>query len=286
MDIQSLEAFVTVADLGSFSLAAEKLHLTQPAISKRIAGLEDNLKTPVFDRVGRQITMTHAGRLLYDRAKTILLDIEDTYRAIGSLSSRVTGKLKIGTSHHVGLRRLPTVLKAFSQKYPDVKLDIRFLDSEKVCQSVLAGDIEFGISTLPNEPETPLEARIVWPDPLSICVSRNHPLASKGHVTLRDVAQYEAILPSKLTFTYRILKEAFQQEGQELRVALATNYLETIKMLVSVGLGWSALPKTMLDENLVELPITELNIERNLGLVTHSKRQLSNAAKAFIQLAM
>ena len=129
MDIIELKTFLSVAKHRSFSLASEALFLTQPAVSKRIASLESKLGIPLFDRIGHQIHLPEYGRALMPRAKQLLLEIEDIQRDLSNLSNSVEGNLSIGASHHIGLRRLPPHLKQYTQRYPQVKLDISFWDS-------------------------------------------------------------------------------------------------------------------------------------------------------------
>ena len=284
MDIAALNAFITVAEAGSFSLAAERLFLTQPAVSKRIAGLESELDTRLFDRIGRTVTLTESGRALLPRAQRILVELEDSARAIANLSGKIHGTLRFGTSHHIGLHRLPPALQRFTQHNPQVRLDIRFMDSEAACQAVEQGELELGIVTLPPRPSASLATRTVWPDPLGIVVSPDHPLAGSPSVRLGDLAQYPAILPAPNTYTRQIAEQAFRELGLGLDVALSTNYLETIKMLVSVGIGWSLLPLTMLDVQICRLPVREIALQRSLGIVYHRERTLSNAASALIAL--
>ena len=114
MDNPALKAFVMVAEHRSFSMAAEKLFITQPAISKRIAGLEQELNCQLFDRIGRNVVLTEAGIALLPRANNILRQVEETRRAMTNLSGEVSGALSMGTSHHVGLHRLPIVLRQFT----------------------------------------------------------------------------------------------------------------------------------------------------------------------------
>ena len=113
MDTNNLTAFLAIVDSGSFSIAAEKLFLTQPAVSKRIASLEEQLNTPLFDRSGRTVNLNEAGRTLLPKARKMLELLNDTRQEITNLSGQVKGPLSIATSHHIGLRRLPEVLKAF-----------------------------------------------------------------------------------------------------------------------------------------------------------------------------
>jgi len=282
MEFAALKAFVAVAETGSFSVAAERLFLTQPAVSKRIAALESELDARLFDRIGRTVTLTEGGVALLPRAQKLLMELEDSIRAISSLSGEVRGTLRFATSHHIGLHRLPPTLKRFTQMYPQVRLDIRFMDSEAACVAVEQGELELGIVTLPPEPSIKLTTEVIWEDPLGIVVSRNHPLAEQADVTLDQLAQHVAVLPATNTYTRQIAELAFSRLGLTLEIALSTNYLETIKMLVSVGIGWSLLPNTMLDKHICMLSVEDLSLQRSLGIVYHRERTLSNAARVLI----
>jgi DNA-binding transcriptional LysR family regulator len=286
VDTAALSAFLEVARAESFSLAAETLHLTQPAVSKRVSGLEDSLGVTLFDRVGRRVTLTEAGRALLPRARQLLLELEDMKRAVANLSGPVNGTLKIGTSHHIGLHRLPPVLRAFSHQYPAVRLDLRFIDSEEAYESVLSGDLELGIVTLPPVADARLIAREIWDDPLAFVAGPEHPLARQKKVSLADLTRHAAILPSSSTFTRQIASGLFQQAGLELQVSMTTNYLETIRMMAAIGLGWSVLPASMADAELCILRIPGVALRRSLGVVYHPRRTLSRAADAMLQLLL
>src|SRR5690606_37160820 len=110
-----------------FSAAGERLRLTQPAMSKRIAALEQHLGRRLFDRVGRDVALTEAGRALLPRARRILAEMDDTRRALGNLDQAVGGRLTLATSHHIGLHRLPPLLRGFIRSHPQAAVDIRFL---------------------------------------------------------------------------------------------------------------------------------------------------------------
>ncbi len=284
MDTQCLAAFVEVAETGSFTQAAERLHLSQPAISKRVTTLEEQIGQSLFDRVGRSISLTDAGRTLLPYARKALQDIEDARRALSQLDGQVSGRLSIGTSHHIGLHRLPPVLSQFTREFPQVDLDIHFMDSEVACQAVVAGKLELGIVTLPTQALPQLRSRLVWPDPLVVVVAPAHPLAHRKQVSLTQLADHPAVLPDEATYTHRIVTAALEREGVRPHVRLATNYLETLKMLVSIGLGWSVLPESMLDASLSPLNVPRLRLSRELGLVWHEKRTLSGAAQALMQM--
>jgi len=280
----SLQAFVNVAEKQSFSVAAESMHLTQPAISKRISSLESELECRLFDRIGRQTQLTEAGRALLPRAQKILTDVQDSKRAMHNLSETIGGKLSIGTSHHIGLHRLPPTLRQYNLACPDVELDMHFMDSEQACEAVLHGDLELGIVTLPPTVNKPLAHQTLWVDHLQIVVGNDHPLQSIKSTDLETLANYPAILPARGTFTREVIETALDSQDIELNVRLSTNYLETIRMMVSIGLGWSVLPQTMISDDIHALNVSHLTLSRPLGIVRHTERTLSNAALALTKM--
>ena len=284
MDIPALQAFLAVAESGSFSRAAERIYLTQPAISKRIATLEKELDARLFDRIGSGIHLTPAGEALLTRARHVLKELEDVKRGIANLSGAIAGELLVATSHHIGLHRLPGLLKRFHETYTQVRLNLQFMDSEKACQAVARGDLELAIVTLPPKAAAPLKTEKIWDDPLDIVVSPGHPLARELPITMSRLLDYPAILPGPGTYTREIILNAFGRLRDRIQVGMATNYLEVLKMLAAIGLGWSALPRTMLDAGLHVVKLEKGEIKRELGIVTHEKRTISNAGQAMIRI--
>lgn len=286
METQLLAAFVAVADTSSFSRAGEKIHLTQPAISKRIARLEDQLHCRLFDRIGRNINMTDAGRILLPNARNLLQQLEDTKQLIRDLSGAVSGNLRLAISHHIGLYRLPPVLKKFAHQYPEVALEIEFMDSEVAYEGVRQGDFELAVITLAPQEHSRILTTELWSDRLQPVCARQHALTSVDDLDINKLAGYPAILPGLNTYTGRMIKELFERSGNSLNATMATNYLETIKMMVSVGLGWSMLPVTMIDNSLTPLKCENLSLKRKLGSIQHRDKTRSNAAIAFINLLL
>ena len=283
MDNQNLKAFITVANCGSFSESAEQLYLTQSAISKRIAQLEQQIGKKLFDRIARQVTLTEAGKELLPRARRILQEYENALQAINDLSGEASGTLRLAISHHLGLHRLPPILKQFAQQYPSVTLDIEFMDSEKAYEQVLHGQSEVAVITLALESHHNIHSKKIWNDPLRFICAQDHQLASLKQPQLIDLAEYPIILPGLNTYTGRIIQNLFQREGIPLQAPMSTNYLETISTMVEIGLGWSVLPETLV-RDLYVMPLKSITIERELGYIHHMKRSLSNAAVAFLGL--
>lgn len=284
MDIAELLTFIKVAETNSFSEAALRLFVTQPAISKRIAALESSLGVRLFDRIGRQIILTEAGIRLLPKAKQIANDIKDIQHSMTLQTEGISGELGIATSHHIGLRRLPNILKKFQINYPLAQLDIDFTQSEDAYQQVLKGDVEIGIITLSNKDDHLIESIPIWSDPLTCVVSRDHPLAKVSNLDLVELAKHPCVLPNENTFTRQIAEQVFGKQGLKPLVRMNTNNLETLAMLVSIGWGWSLLPSTLVDDKLVVLNHPDLNVERRLGVIHHKQRTLSRAALVFIEL--
>lgn len=293
MDIHLLKTFVVLIDTGSFSRTGEILYLTQPAVSKRIALLENQLGVPLIDRVGKKIFITEGGRELYRRAEQLLMDIEDCKRAISHRKMTVSGVLSFSCSHHIALYRLPRILEEFCSMYPSVELDIRFSESERCRQAVESGEVEFALATLPQKTNSSLVLTPVWEDEMRIVVGTNHHLArpinkqsgSSTSTSLERIVSSRAIMPPPTSVTFQLIADYFSARGLQFQVAITSNYLETIKMLVDVGLGWGVLPSSMVDnDRIVSLGSDIFQLDRGLGVITHSKRTLSNAAAEILAL--
>lgn len=293
MDIQGIRAFIKVSESGSFSRAAEELFLTQPAVSKRIAALEQSLDIHLFDRIGKTVQLTEAGLALLPGCHRIIDEIEDSQRIISNLRDITRGELRLATSHHIGLHRLPPVLQAYTKQYAEVELDLNFMDSEQACKLVLNGDVELAIVTLPITRDERLSRVPVWKDQMHCVAAKNHALAKTQKVMPEDLWDAPAILPPSGSYTRTLIDRALglgdastdePPQSKSSVTLLETHYLETIKAMVEIGLGWSVLPESMLDKKLKALTVAKVRITRDLGVIFHNKRTLSNAANAMLNL--
>lgn len=290
MDIDSLNAFVNIVETGSFSKAAEAISITQPAISKRISSLENQLGCKLFERVQRSVQLTEEGQELLPRATSILREVNNAKQSILNISHNVTGTLTVVASHHIGLHRLPIVIKPFLQQHPQVDLKLLFMESEKAFEALEHNHADIGFITVTPGASPDYIEHLIWNDPMSIVCSPAHELAKSqrnkvNQTSIEALSKANAILPSKTTLTYQVIEKLFADQDLKLNATIPTNYLETIKMMVSVGLGWSVLPNTMIDDELTVLTSSEYNPSRKLGAVTHKRKTMSNAAKALIEQA-
>lgn len=289
MQLSQITAFLAIAELESFSLAAERLHITQPAVSKRIRQLEQSMKTSLFDRIGKRNILTPNGLAFLPHAERILHEVKTYRTSLDGQNDKPSGSLTLATSHHIGLHRLPQILRNFKIKYPQVDLDLHFMDSEDACVAVANNEIELAIVTLPENADAKLNLEPIWIDTLQIVLAADHPLANDDHINKLKLLDYPAILPSMGTFTRRIINHYFSTSKDQMKIILETNYLETIKVMVSANLGWSMLPTSMIDSTVIGKPFDSptmngAEIRRVLGIVTRQNRTLSLSSQAFISM--
>ncbi|MGX5700060.1 LysR family transcriptional regulator [Acinetobacter kookii] len=283
MNLAAFEAFIKVMETGSISMAADLLFITQPAVTKRIHSLEEYFGVKLFESAGRGVQATHAAHSLLPKVKNWLNELGDIHHTLSHEQEQVQGKLKIGTSHHIGLHHLPQHLRNYVQKFPDVTLDVHFVDSEQAHEQVLAGDLELAFLTLPPQGDERLSYVTIWNDPLVFVAAPFHPLAQKKHLSLEDLVKYPSLLPASQTYTTQITLAEFEKQRVKPKITMSNNPLESIRMLVSIGLGWSVLPKTLLNQ---ELQLLDINVQmqRQLGMVWHPGRTQSRAVQELVAM--
>lgn len=288
MNFYQLTYFKKVAETRSISRAAEELLITQPAVSKQIRALEEELGTRLFDRIGRKVLLTRAGENLFEHAGRILRSVQEAKTAVHDLSQECSGELVIGASDHISLHRLPDVLKAYIAAYPGVDLKLRCHRSETIIGMVSHNQVDLGVITLPPAGHG-LVSKVIWPDPMSLVFPRKHPLRSLKTIRLRDITPYGMILPEAGTTTRKMIDAAFMRKNIGANVTMEVAYIETIKVLVKVGLGISILPDRALEDEirrgtLVKATIQDAEFSRNLGVLYLKDKFLSRPALEFLKL--
>jgi DNA-binding transcriptional LysR family regulator len=174
-------------------------------------------------------------------------------------------------------------LRDYVQAFPNVTLDVHFVDSEQAHEKVLAGDLELAFLTLPPQGDERLNYVTIWNDPLVFVAASFHPLSQQQNLTLQDLIQYPSLLPATQTYTSQITLAEFEKQGLKPKISMSNNPLESIRMLVSIGLGWSVLPKTLVNQELQQLDIA-LEMNRELGMVWHPGRTQSKAVLELIDM--
>lgn len=282
LETKDLQAFVAIAQTSSFTLAAEKLFLTQSALSKRLHRLEERLGQPLIDRKQRPWKLTHAGIHLLPIAKQSINQLTAIETHFRKEQITPSGTLDLAISHHLSLYRLPKIIKAFSLLYPNVHLNIAFLTSDEVHQSIRHKSCELGFATLKSRQPPQIEYQRLWLDNLVFVGSAledwcTHP------VDINILCQQPAVLPQINSLYFQMVNQLFLEHHCSIGEVFQANYLETVRSMVSAGLGWTVLPRAMLDNRLVLLTLNmHYNLQRSLGVLTRQRASLSLSARAFL----
>lgn len=287
MNLDQIRNFHAVAVHRSFTLAAEKLFRTQPAISTQVRILEEELGAKLFDRIGKKVFLTHAGDVLFTYAERLLSLHDEAKLAVTEVNATPKGKIQIGANEATCLYVLPQIFALFKKKYPDVQISIYRNFSKKVLDKVLSNQLDFGIVTLPV-PEQDLNILPIAEDELWLITNPDHPLSRESPLTLENLAAYPFIFHSAGTTRERLRKH-FGSHWARLNISMELASIETIKKFVSIGMGISIVPKSYAEEEsrqgtLCLLPLRNLNLIRKLGLIYHKNRYLSRACIVFLQV--
>ncbi len=288
MNFYQLVYFRKVAETKSISRAAEELFITQPAVSKQVRALEDELGEKLFDRIGKKVFLTKTGQVLLVHADKILRSLEEAKTAVRDLSEECSGEFVIGTSDHISLHRLPGILKRYITAFPKVDLKLRCHRSETVLEMVGKNLVDIGVITLPRVAAN-LISKVIWQDPMSLVFPKGHPLAKLREVRLKDITTYAMILPEAGTTTRDTIDAAFMKKKLIPNVTMEVAYIETIKGLVKAGLGVSILPDKAVEQEIksgaiVKAKIEDANFSRDLGVVYLKDKFLSRPALEFLKL--
>ena len=290
MDIHNLQAFIAVAEKRSFSKSAEGLKLTQPAVSKRIASLESELNCRLFDRVGRTVHLTEAGKVLLPTALKINTQLSRVEKLITNLEGEVGGKLSIGSCAHVCADRLATMLRVYRKDFPAVDIDLQFLTSEEVQSLVTDGSLDLGFcSTVEYGERSKIPRRLkvleTWRDKLKVVVSRNHELTQihNGTVSLDQLCAFPAILPDARSEIRKALDKLVFAGAANSSVAMESTNSATVRSMASIGMGWGCLPSTEIDNSVVALNVADLDLSQTINLMCNAELSMSRSALSFIE---
>ncbi len=285
MELHQLEAFLAVAQEGSFSRAAQKLHRTQPAVSQVIRNLEEELGEKLFDRSSRDGVLTDAGHLLLEYAEKLLNLRGETRRALVELRQLQSGKLHLAANEFTSIYLLG-VLHEYRRLYPMVKVAVQRSYASRIPQKVLAREVELGlVSFRPDDSE--LRSIVVYRDELAFVVPPKHPFARLKSVSIRQLGT-QAFVAHSVASPYRAkVLEAFKRHKTILNMPVELPTIESIKRFVSFGNGVALVPGLCVEKDvaageLARVPVPELHFERKLRIVHRKNANLSHPARAFL----
>jgi DNA-binding transcriptional LysR family regulator len=288
MTLDQLRSFLAVARCESFTRAAEETHLTQPAVSAQIVMLEREYDARLFDRIGKRIEITEAGRVVLAAAEDILRRVEELNEEMRDLEGLKRGRLRLGASLIVGIYLLPEAIGLFKKTYPKLELTLRIEYARHIVEHVLAGDVDLGIIGEGN----PIcdERLVVEPfarDELVLIVDPRHSWAGRKSVSAGELGGESFIISEKGSATQQIIVSRLAEAGAALNVEMELGNIEAVKRAVEAGLGISimsrcAIERDVEERRLVAIKLSDLPMARNLSFVRRRGQRASNAARAFM----
>ncbi len=241
MDVRQLEMFRAVAEEGTFTKAADRLHVSQSAVSRQLQLLEEELRTMLFHRTGRGVTLTDSGHILLTTANRINRDMQDVVSQISQTEQLQRGVLRMGAGMTVCLYILPKLLKKFRTLYKNLDLRVAAGHNDEILRMLRANEIDLALLTLPIVAED-LEIMPVLKEEMVVVTAKGHPLTRERHVDARLLRRHPMVLFESGSNTRHVLDEFFREQQIPVNVVMETENVEIIKAMVSAGLGVTVIP--------------------------------------------
>jgi DNA-binding transcriptional LysR family regulator len=287
MELYALQVFLTVATEKSFSRAAEKLLRTQPAVSLALQRLEQELGEKLIDRSGKELILTDAGRTVIEYARRFQSLQGELENSLAELRDNSAGRLLIGANESATLYLLHHI-ERYRELYPKIKVTVRRSLSSRIPVELLDGNLELGVISYDPADER-IKSKVIYSDSLVFVVSPKHGLAHRKTVSIEELGA-ETFIAHNVISPYReVVVRTFRERKVPLGIDVEMPTIETIRRLVQNNLGVAFLPRMCVEQEieqkvLCEVRVKEMHLERKIRLVYPTRRALSHAAHAFLEL--
>lgn len=289
MDFKQLNAFLTIGRLQSFTKAAQTLGYAQSSITTQIKQLEAELDVKLFERIGKNVTLTHEGRKLIPYAKQMLKLCDDIKSNIAT-TEKPTGTLTIGAAESLCVLRLPEILKEYRRLYPDVDVSIKFGSCADFRHFLISNIVDVAFSLGVKIDSSDFISEIELPEKMLLLAYPGHPLLEKEEIYPKDIAN-ESLILTDTGCSYRAAFENILRDaGITPNVALETGSVQAIKQFTMSGLGICLLPQVAVSQEVESKKLIPLNwAGQDFGIISqviyHKDKWISPALKEFINLS-
>ncbi|MFN0225074.1 MULTISPECIES: LysR substrate-binding domain-containing protein [Paenibacillus] len=287
MDLRHLTYFVAVAEEGSFTQAARRLHITQPSLSKMVRLLEEDLGAQLIDRSAKQIQLTDAGLRILQSAKGILQSVESMASELEEVVSLKKGTLRLGIPPMIGGYFLPSIIESFLTEYGQIRLQVMEQGGKSLEQDVLQGELDFSMVILPVKDEDKFHILPCINQDLYLVVHAQHRLAARDAVRLRDLEQEGFILFREDFTLHHLIKEQCRTAGFEPRVVFESSQWDFMTEMVAAKYGITLLPEGVcrgLDpRRFASIPVVHPSIPWQLSMIWRKDKYISFAAQEWIR---
>lgn len=284
MELRQLTYFVKAAELLHFTEAAEAVFITQSTLSQQIKLLEQELGMPLFDRLGKQVKLTEAGRVFLTHARQILLNVDKGRQAIADLNNLITGELRIGVTYAFTSLILP-VLPAFTKRFPQLKINIDYGAPEELERKLKQSELDLILAFHNPDNDAELELQLLSKSDIVVVVGHQHPLAKLKKIHLKDLAELNLILPAKGFSSRDFVEELFEQKKIRPSIKMELNDMHSLLSLVQHGGMVSIINEKALIgwDNLVAIPIAGYQLARQSYIIWHRGAYRKKAAVIFAE---
>jgi len=285
--LRQLRTFKTVADLNSFSLAAQQLGLSQPSVSYQVKELEEAIGMPLLDRLGKGVHLTEAGAVLYSYARRTLDVLEEAGLALEEMRGIKRGKLRVGASTTVGIYLLPAALGAFKKLHPGLVISLEIGTRARVQEQVLRNELDLAVVG-PALKDPDLAILPFVSDELVVIAPAGHRLAGRRGLAMKDLEGQPFVMREPASGSRSTFEKAARKAGAKLDVAMELGSNGAIKHAVESGLGLAAISRyacalELSGGRLVELDVRGFPIRRDWHIVHLRRRRLPASVLAFIE---
>lgn len=287
IDFDGIQAFVVIAELGGFSKAAEHLHVTQTALTRRVQKLESYLGLRLLDRTTRYVELTAVGREFLPQAKAIVGEMTLAVGRLKDMSKNARGSFTLACVPTMASHVLPEAIRRYRQSHPGNRVRLIDTTAFEVRDAVLHGQAELGIG-IPTERHPELLETPLLEDPLMFFCREEHPLSRREAVTWSDMRETELVVVSSMTATRVFMDYQLAKRGISLSGAYEVQHHATAISLVAAGVGTAILPASTLEEGarpgVCRIPLVSPVVKRKITLLRRKNSTLSPAANAFFEL--
>lgn len=288
MNLNHLAIFHAVAQCGSVSAGAERLHISQSAVSKQLTEFERRQNLTLFERLPRGVRLTEAGQLLYGYANRLFAIQSEAESALADLQRLARGQLTIGASRTIGGYLLPARLAAFRRLYPDVAISLQVENTSTTERKLIAGELDIGFTEgIVNSAQ--LHYRVFARDELVLIAAPGHPILQRQPVPLSALGQYPLLMHEEGSGTRAVTESVFAERRLNLRPDMTLASSEAIKQTVATGVGLALISSAAIRSEveaglLCTVKVKGLHVQRELFLVQLRTGAQSPALAAFLQL--
>lgn len=287
IDFDGIQAFVAIAELGGFSKAAEQLHVTQTALTRRVQKLEAYLNLRLFDRTTRYVELTAVGREFLPQAKAIVNEMMLAVGRLKDMSKHARGSVTLACVPTMASHVLPAAIRRYAEGHPGNRIRLIDTSAYEVRDAVLQGQAEIGIG-VPTDRHPELLETPLLEEPLMFFCREEHPLSGRMSVTWSDMREADLVVVSSMTATRVFTDYQLAKRGISLSGAYEVQHHATAISLVAAGVGAAILPASTLDEGarpgVRRIPLVNPVVKRRISIIRRKNSTLSPAANAFFEV--